>query len=40
MTPHQRRNLLMAIFYYQSPEARQRRVDNVIEECLAVNARS
>ena len=39
MTPNQRRHLLMAIFYYQSPEARQRRVDKVIEEALRVAAR-
>ena len=36
MTPNQRRNLLMAIFYYQSPEARQRRVDKVIDEALRI----
>jgi hypothetical protein len=31
MTPLQRRNELMAVFYYQTPEARQRRLDKVIE---------
>jgi uncharacterized protein YdeI (YjbR/CyaY-like superfamily) len=31
MTSLQRRNQLMAVFYYQTPEARQRRIDKVIE---------
>lgn len=39
MTQVQRRGNLMAIFYYQSPEARQRRVDKVVEDCLKVAAR-
>ena len=34
MTPAQRRGNLMAIFYYQSPEAREKRVGKVIEDCL------
>jgi uncharacterized protein YdeI (YjbR/CyaY-like superfamily) len=36
MTAAQRRNNLMAVFYYQSPEARQKRVKKVIEDCLKV----
>jgi uncharacterized protein YdeI (YjbR/CyaY-like superfamily) len=35
MTPLQRRNQLMAIFYYQTPDARQRRIDKVIEAAEA-----
>jgi uncharacterized protein YdeI (YjbR/CyaY-like superfamily) len=31
MTPLQRRNELLAVFYYQTPDARQRRVDKLIE---------
>lgn len=34
MTPIQRRNHLLGIFYYQSPEARQKRTDKAIEEAL------
>ena len=34
MTKAQRRSNLFAVFYYQSPEARQRRVDKLVEECL------
>jgi uncharacterized protein YdeI (YjbR/CyaY-like superfamily) len=30
MTPLQRRNELMAVFYYQTPDARQRRLEKVI----------
>lgn len=36
MTPLQRRNHLMAIFYYQSVEARERRAAKVVEEALRV----
>jgi uncharacterized protein YdeI (YjbR/CyaY-like superfamily) len=36
MTAVQRRNNLMAVFYYQSPEARQKRVKKVVEDCLRV----
>jgi uncharacterized protein YdeI (YjbR/CyaY-like superfamily) len=36
MTALQRRNNLMAVFYYQSPEARQKRVKKVVEDCLRV----
>jgi uncharacterized protein YdeI (YjbR/CyaY-like superfamily) len=39
MTKVQRRGNLMAIFYYQSPEARQKRVDKVVEDCLKVAKR-
>ncbi len=35
MTPAQRRGNLMAIFYYQTPEGRRKRVAKVIEDCLA-----
>jgi uncharacterized protein YdeI (YjbR/CyaY-like superfamily) len=34
MTKVQRRSNLMAIFYYQSPEAREKRVRKVVEDCL------
>jgi uncharacterized protein YdeI (YjbR/CyaY-like superfamily) len=34
MTKTQRRSNLMAVFYYQSPEARQKRVRKVVEDCL------
>lgn len=34
LTPLQRRNQLMAVFYYQTPDARQRRVDKVITTLL------
>ena len=36
MTVAQRRGNLMAIFYYQSPEAREKRVGKVVEDCLKV----
>jgi hypothetical protein len=36
MTPAQRRRQLLAIFYYQSPEARERRIAKVVEEALRV----
>jgi len=36
MTPIQRRSHLLGIFYYQSVEARQKRVDKTVEECLRV----
>jgi hypothetical protein len=36
MTPVRRRNQLLAIFYYRSPEARERRAAKVIEEALRV----
>ena len=34
LTPIQRRNHLLGIFYYQSPEARQKRTQKAIEEAL------
>jgi uncharacterized protein YdeI (YjbR/CyaY-like superfamily) len=35
MTPLQRRHHLLAIFYYRSPEARDRRIAKVLEDALA-----
>ena len=40
MTPNQRRRLLLAIFYYQSVEARERRIVKVVEEALRVAKKS
>lgn len=34
MTVTQRRMHLLGVFYYRSPEARQRRVNKVVEDCL------
>ena len=34
MTEAQRRSNLMAVFYYQSPEAREKRVRKVVEDCM------
>ena len=39
MTAVQRRNQLLAIFYYQSAEARERRATKVVEEALRVAKR-
>ena len=36
MTAAQRRRNLLAVFYYQSPEAREKRVNKVVEDCLKV----
>ena len=36
MTKAQRRSNLLAVFYYQSPEARDKRVRKVVEDCLKV----
>jgi uncharacterized protein YdeI (YjbR/CyaY-like superfamily) len=36
MTKVQRRSNLMAVFYYQSPEAREKRVRKLVEDCLKV----
>jgi uncharacterized protein YdeI (YjbR/CyaY-like superfamily) len=36
MTPIQRRNHLMGIFHYQSPEARERRAQKAVSEALRV----
>ncbi|NYF89424.1 YdeI/OmpD-associated family protein [Tunturiibacter empetritectus] len=34
LTVTQRRSSLLAIFYYQSPEAREKRVKKLVEDCL------
>lgn len=34
MTVTQRRSHLLGVFYYQSPEARQKRVGKLVDECL------
>jgi hypothetical protein len=39
MTPVQRRANLLAIFYYQSPEARERRTQKVVEDALRAGTR-
>jgi uncharacterized protein YdeI (YjbR/CyaY-like superfamily) len=39
MTKAQRRSNLMAVFYYQGPEAREKRVRKVVEDCLRVAGR-
>ena len=39
MTAAQRRGNLLAVFYYQSPEAREKRVNKVVEDCLRVVSR-
>jgi uncharacterized protein YdeI (YjbR/CyaY-like superfamily) len=39
MTEVQRRGNLLAVFYYQSPEAREKRARKVVEDCLKVNER-
>ena len=39
MTKAQRRSNLMAVFYYQSPEAREKRVSKVVEDCLKAASR-
>jgi uncharacterized protein YdeI (YjbR/CyaY-like superfamily) len=36
MTAVQRRGHLLGIFYYQSPEAREKRAGKAVEECLRV----
>ena len=36
MSPLHRRGLLIAIFYYRSPEARSRRIQKVVEEAIAL----
>ena len=36
LTPTQRRGQLLGIFYYQSPEARQKRTQKAIEEALRI----
>jgi uncharacterized protein YdeI (YjbR/CyaY-like superfamily) len=39
MTKTQRRSQLMAVFYYQGPEAREKRVRKLVEDCLRVAGR-
>ena len=39
MTPVQRRGHLLGIFYYQSPESRQKRTDKAVAEALKVAGR-
>jgi uncharacterized protein YdeI (YjbR/CyaY-like superfamily) len=39
MTDYQRRCHLLGVFYYQSPEARERRVQKVVAECLKLEGR-
>jgi uncharacterized protein YdeI (YjbR/CyaY-like superfamily) len=39
MTKAQRRSNLLAVFYYQSPEAREKRVGKVVEDCLKAAAK-
>jgi uncharacterized protein YdeI (YjbR/CyaY-like superfamily) len=36
MTPLQRRGHLLGVFYYKSPEAREKRVRKLVEDCLRV----
>lgn len=40
MTPLQRRSQLFAVFYYQTPDARQRRIDKIITTLLEASAKS
>jgi hypothetical protein len=40
MTPIQRRGHLMGIYYYQSPESRQKRAQKAIEEALRAAEKS
>jgi uncharacterized protein YdeI (YjbR/CyaY-like superfamily) len=35
MSPSHRRSHLMAVFHYRTPESRQKRVDKLVEDCLA-----
>ena len=39
MTKAQRRSNLLAVFYYQSPEAREKRVRKVVQDCLKAAAK-
>jgi hypothetical protein len=39
MTATQRRGHLLGVFYYQSPEAREKRVGKLVEDCLKVVSR-
>jgi uncharacterized protein YdeI (YjbR/CyaY-like superfamily) len=40
MTPTQRRNHLLGIFYYQTADARERRAAKAVEEALGVARKS
>jgi uncharacterized protein YdeI (YjbR/CyaY-like superfamily) len=39
MTMVQRRGHLLGVFYYKSPEARMKRVEKLVEDCLKVAQR-
>jgi len=39
MTATQRRRHLLGVFYYQSPESRQKRVQKLVEDCLKTEGR-
>ncbi|MGB9030691.1 MAG: YdeI/OmpD-associated family protein, partial [Acidobacteriaceae bacterium] len=39
MTPVQRRSHLLGIFYYQSPESRQKRAQKAIDEAMRIAAK-
>ena len=39
MSETKRRSQLMAVFYYQTPEARSKRLEKVVEECVAMAAK-
>jgi uncharacterized protein YdeI (YjbR/CyaY-like superfamily) len=39
MSATQRRSQLLAVFHYQGPEARQKRVDKLVKDCLKVAGR-
>ena len=40
MTPVQRRGHLLGIFYYQSPEARQKRAEKAVADAVKIAQRS
>lgn len=40
MTPIHRRNLLLAIFYYRSPDARARRTEKIVAEAIALTEKN
>jgi uncharacterized protein YdeI (YjbR/CyaY-like superfamily) len=39
MTKTHRRSQLMAVFHYQSPESREKRVKKLVDDCLKVAGR-
>jgi hypothetical protein len=39
MTPTQRRRHLLGIFYYRSPETRQRRTQQAVDQAIAIAQR-